>query len=433
MKRRFFALVCAFIMAFSVLAGCSSTEGSKSKGGVTVTYWHTLTEQKRVQQLKSMIEKFEKQNDGIKVEQVAVPESDFPTKISASLGAGKMPTLIQTGINQTLFLASQNVLDTKSHEEIVNKIGKDDFFSGALNTMKVPDKEGYYGVPLMGWVQGVWYRKDLFKEKGLEPPTTWENILAAAKAFNDPDNKKYGIVVGTAKDNFAEQTFSQFALSNQARVFDKEGNVNFNTPEMVESLDYYKKLSQYTPSGAEGWRQARDLYLSERAPMVMYSSYLMSDLVDKDLADVTGFSIPEKKEKAAFGQITSLSVTKTSSKEQKKAAKKFISFLMKKENYIDFMHMSPGGHLPTRQSIAEAPEYLQNKVLKAFGEEASVIASGLNNFKRFGLRQGVINPAMGDVSAKFIIGEGIYNSTIQDKKPGQAAKNIQEKIEQTVQ
>ncbi|MGQ7115536.1 hypothetical protein ACUOFC_61590, partial [Escherichia sp. TWPC-MK] len=44
-------------------------------------------------------------------------------------------------------------------------------------------------------------------------------LLDVAQKLNDPANKKYGIALPTAESVLTEQSFSQFALSNQANVF----------------------------------------------------------------------------------------------------------------------------------------------------------------------------------------------------------------------
>ncbi|PWK16575.1 ABC transporter substrate-binding protein [Tumebacillus permanentifrigoris] len=424
------------LVSLSVLTACNSketAEPSTASGEVTIQYWHTLTEEDRVKVLKDMLQTFEAENKGIHVEQVPVPEEDFPNKISAALGANKLPALIEGGIDQMLFLGTEGVTDETGHEALIKEVGQDDFYKGALDTLKDPKQAGYYGVPIAGWVQGIWYDQKLFKEKGLEPPATWDNILKAAKAFHDPSNQKYGIVIGTAKEDFTEQTFSQFALSDNALVFGKDGNVKFDTPEMVDSLTYYKNLSQYTPPGAESWREAREMYLSGRAPMVMYSTYLMGDLSQNpELAKNTGFAIPENKGKASFGQITGLTITNTVSDQQRAAAKKLVAFFMKKENNIKYLHMSPGGSNPVRKSVTQDPAYLDNDVLKAFGSTAKDIPAGLENLQRFGFQDGVVYPSMGDISAQNIIAEAVYDMTEHGKDPAEVAKTAQQKMEKSV-
>ncbi len=431
--KKFAVLGIILALSLSVLTACGS-EKTDDNGQLTIQYWHTQTEEERVAVLKELIKDFEAKNPGIKVEQVPVPEEDFSSKIPAALGANRLPAIVEGGISHMLFLGSEEASDTVMHEEIINQLGRDDFFSGALKTMKKPNGKGYYGVPVSGWVQGIWYNKALFKEKGLEPPDTWESILKAARAFHDPKHKRYGIVIGTAKDDFTEQTFSQFALSNQANVFDKKGKVRFNTPEMVEALRYYKELSKYTPPGAESWREAREMYLSGRAPMVMYSTYIMGDLAgNSKLIKETGFAILEHKSKAAFGEITALSIANTISKREREAAKKFVLFLMQKENYIKYLHMSPGGSNPTRKSIANDPEYLDNEVLKKYGKTAVSIATGLETLQRFGFQDGKVYPQMGDISAQFIIGEAVYNMTEHNRDPKAVANTAQQKMKETAE
>jgi multiple sugar transport system substrate-binding protein len=433
MKKRSLVFATTLI-SLSVLTACSSSSSSSDTSGeVTIQYWHTQTEEDRVNHLKEMLQTFEAENKGIHVEQVPVPEEDFPSKISAALGADKLPAVIEAGNDQMLFLGTEGVSDQQAHEAIINEIGKDDFYQGALNTLKDPKESGYYGVPLHGWVQGIWYNKQLFQEKGLQPPTTWENILKAAKALHDPGNQKYGIVIGTAKDDFTEQTFSQFALANNAVVFNKDGSVHFDTPEMKETLKYYQELSAFTPPGAESWRESREMYLSGRAPMVMYSTYLMGDLSQNaELAKNTGFAIPEHKTKASYGLITGLTITNTVSDEERAAAKKLVTYLTKKENNIKYLHMSPGGSNPVRKSITQDPAYLDNEVLKKFGNTAKDIPAGLDNLQRFGLQDGVVFPQMGDISAQFIIGEAVNEMTERQKDPAEVAGTAQEKMEKSV-
>src|SRR5262245_4081847 len=48
-------------------------------------------------------------------------------------------------------------------------------------------------LPVAPNVQSLVYRKDLFDQKGLKPPATWDEMLAAAKTLNDPAKQQYGI------------------------------------------------------------------------------------------------------------------------------------------------------------------------------------------------------------------------------------------------
>src|SRR5262245_9205491 len=52
-----------------------------------------------------------------------------------------------------------------------------------------------YAVPVDPNVQLLVYRKDLFEQKGLKPPATWDELLADAKALHDPARQQYGIAI----------------------------------------------------------------------------------------------------------------------------------------------------------------------------------------------------------------------------------------------
>lgn len=390
----------------------------------TVEYWTTQTEQDRVEVINDLIARFEAQQDEYQIELVTVQENDIPTKLASGMAAGRLPQMIEVGAENILNLGAEGMLDSEAVKDVVNRIGEEDIYNGALKMLSNPDG-GYFGVPFHGWVQGIWYREDLFEERGLEPPTNWENIMAAAKEFYNPEEQQYGIVIGTNKDSYARQTFTQYALSNNARIFDEEGNLVFNSPEMVETLEYYAKLAETTPPGPNGWRDARDLYLAGRVPMMMYSTYIMDDIglqatdyageqgeIIEDLVGKTNFANTMKnKSEAVYGQINGLTFVKGSDEEKIEGAKAFAEFLVTGENYIDFLHMAPGGMNAVRPSVANDPKYLEHELLEVWGEKSARIASGLNSIGKFGYVGGKVFPKIGNITSQFIVGQTIMRMT----------------------
>ena len=229
---------------------------------------------------------FEALNDDIKVNLVAVDENDFPTQMVAATSAGNIPEVINMGSELAVAFGSQGLMDHDAHAAVINQIGKDQFFKGSLELTTSPEGHAY-ALPYHGWVQGIWYRADWFEMAGLAPPNTWYNILKAAKHFNQPRKNQYGILIGTKSDGYAEQVFTQFALSNGARQFDKDGKLVFNSQAMTETVEFYNELQQYSPPGPQTWR-ARDYYLQGKMAMFFYSTYIMDDLA---LAKVAASSL----------------------------------------------------------------------------------------------------------------------------------------------
>ena len=72
-----------------------------------------------------------------------------------------------------------------------------------------------------------------------------------------------------------EQAFSQFALSGGANVFDAQGNIQIDTPEMLNALAFYKELAKNTMPGSNDVMEIKDAFMNGSAPMAVYSTYIL--------------------------------------------------------------------------------------------------------------------------------------------------------------
>ena len=301
--------------------------GGAADGQVTVEFMHSMVEQERLDQINEIIAEFEKENPDIKIKQIPVDEDSYQTKITTLGSSGKLPAIIEVSNNYAKVMAKNEFVDYEAVNKVIQDKGADSFYDGALRVLKTEDGANYAAVPISGWVQGVWYNKKAFQEKGLKEPETWEDILAAAKAFNDPANKKYGIALATAKSVMTEQVFSQFALSNGANVLNGEGKAALDTPEMKEAIEYYKELAKYTMPGSNDVSQVKDAFLNGSAPMAIYSTYILPAAYKEGITDDLGYAVPTKKLGAAFGVVSALTITNGLDEKQKAAAEKFVAYM----------------------------------------------------------------------------------------------------------
>ena len=424
MKRKLYGLGVLFLIVL-VFTGTVLAKTS-------LEFWTTQVEEERMKVIRELVAEFEKNYPDIEVVVVGVQENDMPIKLAAGMSAGMLPEIIEMGAENILRLGADGMMDIEAAGQIIDQLGRDDFYKGALGMLATPEG-GNYAVPMHGWVQGIWYRTDLFEEKGLEAPTTWYNILKAARTFHNPNDQIYGIVIGTNKDSYARQTFTQYALSNGARIFNQNGEIVFNSSEMIATLDYYQELAQYTPPGPNGWRDARDLYLAGRVPMMMYSTYIMDDIgigktgyegaIIENLVDKTNLAnLMINKVPSIFGQIVGVGIVNGSESDQLVAAKEFIKFMLTDQAYIRFLHMAPGGMNPVRRSIAADPRYQDNPVLEVYGQKAADIAAAMDNIGKFGYINGQVFPEIGKITSQFIIGQAIMKMTESGWSAEEAAK-----------
>ena len=98
----------------------------------------------------------------------------------------------------------------------------------------------------------VWYRKDLFEEKGLEIPTTWEAFKETAVALNDGDEMA-GFPVPLDGVQVAAQTLYELMCSKGVYFLSPEtGEYIFDHhPRFRNVKEYYDRYDPYHIEGGD--------------------------------------------------------------------------------------------------------------------------------------------------------------------------------------
>jgi len=102
------------------------------------------------------------------------------------------------------------------------------------------------GVPVNGNVEVFYYRRDLYDQKGLKVPESWDQVLANAQKLND-GSKVYGFVHRDDRDS-ALADFSNYLFSFGGDIFKDapagDFTVTLNSPVARRALDFYLKLGK---------------------------------------------------------------------------------------------------------------------------------------------------------------------------------------------
>jgi multiple sugar transport system substrate-binding protein len=119
-----------------------------------------------------------------------------------------------------------------------------------------------YGVPAQTTPELLFYRRDLFAEAGMEPPTTTETLLEAARVFHAPARGRYGIAWnaarGTALGHTVLMTMADFGqpvlnLRPIAGGFDtdtlaeRDYRPTIDTDAGLQAAQYLMELLHYSP------------------------------------------------------------------------------------------------------------------------------------------------------------------------------------------
>ena len=405
-------LVTAALIA--VAPGCGRDASDEERAGVTVVaFWTTEVERDRMDLQRALADEFHQAHPAIKIKVVPVGEQDLDKKLMAASAAGTLPDVVRVGLEHVKGYAQAGILSPRAAGDVIRALGEDAFFAGPL-ALVTNATGGYDAIPIDGWAQGIWYRRDWFERENLDPPATWEAILKAAEKFHDPAAGQYGIVVGTAShETYTQQTFEHIALSNGARLFEPDGKLIEPNAALRETLVFYKKLAGFGPAGSNSVPEARQFYLTGAAAMIFYSPYIVDDIAGmvedhlpiEGLAQKTGFvGIIEgpNGNRASYGQVVSLGIVEG---EHSDEAQKWVTFLLT-DGYLRWCFMTPGGKTPVRKDVLA--DWREHEVFASYEEDfAERLALGMEGIQRWGYFPERVLPVVTDIYGKHIVSQAL--------------------------
>lgn len=398
----------AALVSCALMSGCKDDKTDQ----VSIEFMHSSVEQERQAVITSLIERFEKANPGIVVKQVPVEEDAYNTKVITLARSGSLPEVIETSHDYAKVMDKEQLIDRDAVAKVIRSVGEDVFYDGVLRIVRTEDGSAWTGVPVSAWIGGIWYRKDVLANAGLGEPKNWQDLLTAARTLNDPAHKKFGIALPTAESVLTEQSFSQFALSNKANVFDAQGHITLNTPEMTQALSYYRDLAANTMPGSNDIMEVKDAFMNGTAPMAMYSTYILPAIIKEGDPQNIGFVVPTEQTPAVYGMLTSLTITNGQKEEETEAAEKFVAFMEQADNIADWVMMSPGAALPVNKAVVTTRAWQDNAVIKALGDLPAQLIAELPNIQVFGAVGDKNFTRMGDVTGSGVVSAMVHNVTV---------------------
>ena len=392
-----------------------------------IKFWTTEVQPARMAKQEEMAKAFEAKT-GIKVDVIPIEEKELGTRATAAAAAGDLPDVIYHTLQYVLPWAEAGILDVDANNAVVKELGKDTFAPGALNMAKSGSKIA--AVPVDGWTQMVVYRKDLFENADLAPPTSYANIVAAVEKLSKT-NGMFGFVAATKTDeNFMSQVLEHVLLANGVNIV-KKGGIKKQGKKLKEALEFYKVIAKASPPGELYWKQSRALYFAGKTPMIIWSPFIMdelaglrdsapptinSDPTSPELASKTGFitnfSGPSNKKGAAWADVRYFGITADADTDE---AKQFIMYSMD-EGYTSTLSIAPEGKFPVRRGNSSDPEAFTkawSKLPVGVDRKAPLsnlydpevidnIVAGLDTANRWGVKEGELSRASKVINSQFI-------------------------------
>ncbi|WP_077623002.1 extracellular solute-binding protein [Sediminibacillus massiliensis] len=360
-KRKFgkatFIAVVFLLLVSAVLAGCSDSGGSSSASGgdgewagqkikvqligdfamETKTDPITGESVKGVEVLK---EEFEKQHPGATVEFILMPWEGYTEKTQAMLTSGEADVYQMPG---TADFAPQGLIEPlQPYIEEDDEFNLDIFVENQVEGWKAlgPDDDELqiYGLPFLGDARFIAYDKQLFDEWGVEYLSeypTMEEIKEKAEQMTGKNpvtgEQNYGIW-------FRGDWSSAFTLINTAEgqngawgegfAWD-EVKFNFNSPEMVNGLNWLLDMQELAPDGLTS-NQGNEKWLTEENNIAIMLNQGPGDTVkpaySQGLGDRIGIAQEFKNDEGKGGLFAGSPITIAKDSENKDLAWEWLKF-----------------------------------------------------------------------------------------------------------
>lgn len=352
--RKLAALFLAFLLTVSCI-GFAVAEGDITLDVIICQYgnntnnWFTGTGMNG----KSFVELFEEANPGIKLNLEVVSWNDVYTVVSTRISNNNAPDILN--IDTFADYATEGLLmPVKDYcpEELYN-----DFFPSFIEQSVIDGT--VWAVPDLASARAMYYNADIFKEVGIEVPTTWAELEDACQAildFYDGAVYPWGLDMTTDEGQAA---FSYYVWNNNGGFVDAEGNWALNSPANVEAVKFAVGLYEkgYTnPSPATQTRyDLQDMFGAGKLAMVIAPNQLPTYLTEKGYTVNLGTAALPHNEGAASGATGVMDRVMAFKDEsypdqaaRNAAIGKFLEFFYKPENYTGWVSME--GFLPAVSS-----------------------------------------------------------------------------------
>lgn len=214
-------------------------------------------------------------DSGIEVEVVPVPWDAIDEKLTTAVASGDGPDILQIGLSKLRTFADAGAL-LPLDDLLADYPGlaAENFPAGVAGTSTAVGGETV-SIPWVSDTRILFTRTDILAEAGIDaPPTTWDELRAAAKTLAARGNGNYGYYI----PQWDAPLPIEMTWSFGGDVIDAEGNVDFNTPEFQEAVDVYTGLyaDGSVPTNSDFDQQQG--FISGITPMLVSGPYLANGI-----------------------------------------------------------------------------------------------------------------------------------------------------------
>jgi multiple sugar transport system substrate-binding protein len=371
------------------VAGPSATEPTTER---VIRFWHPYTQPQRTEEMKKAGAEFEKANPGIKVQIESVPWANVNERWRAAHAAGTLPDV---GVgNPPDYLEMWQAGAILPVDDVITAMGGEAKFIPGLLDRHTRFQGKTLAVPHYMHAIVMLYRKDRLREKGVEPPVTWDDLLKVATALNAaPDG--YGFQQMWSRKDWIGIPWILYPLmrSNGGEFFDKDGNVAFNTPENVEAVRFlvqlYKAASSPAAFDLERNKDQMDILSKGKTAIDFGTLYGIPQLEKENPAVGNQLVATYPPRKKQVGWFTFANCLVLFNGKNAAEGKRWIRFLLEDDRYGRFLQSIPGAMMPVTNAVNNAEAFWEHPFFRKHREEVKILREGVAQGSFPGASQGL--------------------------------------------
>ncbi|WP_454115758.1 ABC transporter substrate-binding protein [Microbacterium aurum] len=350
MKKATIAAGTVAILGATVLTGCSSSSSGDDSGPVTITYSNFISNGGNEDNLKTIVDAFEKDNPDITVDVQTAAYADYFTKLQTDLAAGTEADVFDVDAGSFANIQANGVLSEMT--------GVDDskYRTSVLDSYKVDGKQ--YGLPTSFSNVVLFYNKDLFDAAGVDYPTTnwtWADEKAAAEKLTNKDAGVWG--------DYQPISYYEYykAVQQAGGTFLNDDNSasDFNSDAGKKAADWIAgKSGTVMPTAADGAGTADfDTNLFKEGKLAMWHTGIWMISLVGDLPFGWDIAVEPGDTQKASATFSNAVVISKNSKHQE-AAQKWADYLTSSKTMVD-TRLSAGWELPPVADDSLLQPYLE--------------------------------------------------------------------------
>ncbi|MGE0768151.1 MAG: ABC transporter substrate-binding protein [Hyphomicrobiaceae bacterium] len=337
----------------------------KAQSGTTLRFLNNETSASSQAALRAACSEYESKF-GVKVVIDSTPISGAYAKTMAAINSGQPYDLATQGFIAHIL---QYAIGGHLHPltDLVSK-----YSWGQMGAWKYQGENWFY--PYDYNLVTVFYRKDLYAERGLKVPETWAQFAENCRALTVSQGgniERGGCVLPIASDSATNWASFGNLFAEGGTIYDQNWNVALDQGDIGDKtrrfLDLYDELYKTMPPGMNtvSYAELMSLFVTGKVAHTVYSGRVVEALEARnpELADKYGvFASPDStgKQKALSYAFDGFIVFKTKQSEE---AVKFLKWFID-EHYINWLHSAWMNFQPARLDIYDDPRWKKHPMIQ---------------------------------------------------------------------